>query len=1295
MRMTQARQDSVYAERERVAETQRKREARLDLDYRVREQSQQNQARKNKTEASRERARQAQRERRRRARDDRRMDVVDQRLKDIRISDDDHDLPDPQHDDSDVVSSLTELEERLVSPRIPFMQIRPLGVDRQHGLHDDPCQQDEQPNDSREDENPAADDNEKGDKDADEDDEWDETKNDEPVNPGVCDTLLDNNDDTAIRFAPGEGQKPLPVLMDEDCEELSFPSIYVGVKRTTPRHVSYGDIAKSEARRYDRRATKVPKLFFSYKKMEMTRVSGAIQTCLRKAAGARGYTAKDMLNNESVSAVIKSNDGFRVLKSVRGSPPFWELKKKELLAMVRQLGCPTFFFTLSAAETKWPELLVILGKVLRQSDMTKDEATALSFQEKTALLREDPVTCARYFDHRFRALFNKVLKSAAGPLGEIVDFFYRVEFQHRGSPHIHGLLWIKDAPVYDSEDPDSAPPVVEFIDRYITCHKPQEDQPTHEEVKLQQHKHSHTCLKQKGKEKTCRFGIPHYPMPETMILEPIKDQDLSDNPNAAKRMRDQLKKQAKAISERLKTLRPEDDIQIADMLREQDMTMEQYIMALRTTIKRSKVFLKRDISERRTNAYNTDILTLWRANMDLQYIVDPYACVMYIINYVGKAQRGMSTLLRNALTEVRKGNVSIKEQLRKIGNVFVNSSELSAQEACYYLLGIPVTNASRTSVFVNTGEPGKRVGMLKPEEVLKSMDPDSTDIMCSGLLDHYVNRPECLQDLCLADFATKYNYQGQDPGKNVPHDDEEGDDQETTNTTEKFQLQSGGYIIKRKKSKILRFRNFDQLKDPTNYCREQLMLYHPWRDEETELININHEARYEELKDNITVKRMQYCCRRETELVRAAEEIQQAGADDDDHVDDVVPIADLDEDEMSEHQDEFVAMEAEEEHCVDVLEQIGQPARQEGADQFGGPLPTLSADVSNTIATKLYNLKLIVIDEISMCPRSNEGYAELAGPTLWEKFCLVELTEIMRQRDDLPFAQALTRLARGKMEEADIELFKSRQFPEGDPSLPPEALHLYQTNAKVWAHNTAVLNTLDTEGAVSTAADVCQADGLVNGATGQLLKIDYGKRSDGSSVPVRVWMMFDDAKVGAEARQKRFENAYMLVCDGNTRKPYGMSVYSRWFMSARVEHENQMTGPGWHAEIAAIRMRGWDGLTVVVVYKSPKAPVHTVQELLKTYLATLSPIQAERLVVVGDFNVRRNTPEGEALVSFFSSESVSAAAKLRPMLPPDVPTTNQGTQIDMCFTSIPRGISVGTYESVTSYHKPLWVVLDE
>ena len=34
-------------------------------------------------------------------------------------------------------------------------------------------------------------------------------------------------------------------------------------------------------------------------------------------------------------------------------------------------------------------------------------------------------------------------KSNRMPIGEIVDFFYRViEFHQRGSPHIHALFWV-------------------------------------------------------------------------------------------------------------------------------------------------------------------------------------------------------------------------------------------------------------------------------------------------------------------------------------------------------------------------------------------------------------------------------------------------------------------------------------------------------------------------------------------------------------------------------------------------------------------------------------------------------------------------------------------------------------------------------------------------------------------------------------------------------------------------------------------------------------------------------------
>lgn len=48
--------------------------------------------------------------------------------------------------------------------------------------------------------------------------------------------------------------------------------------------------------------------------------------------------------------------------------------------------------------------------------------------------------------------------------------------------------------------------------------------------------------------------------------------------------------------------------------------------------------------------------------MDIQYVLDVYAWAVYIVNYISKAQKGMSDLLREACSEARKGNTSIKQQ---------------------------------------------------------------------------------------------------------------------------------------------------------------------------------------------------------------------------------------------------------------------------------------------------------------------------------------------------------------------------------------------------------------------------------------------------------------------------------------------------------------------------------------------------------------------------------------------------------------------------------------------------------
>jgi hypothetical protein len=52
--------------------------------------------------------------------------------------------------------------------------------------------------------------------------------------------------------------------------------------------------------------------------------------------------------------------------------------------------------------------------------------------------------------------------SEIAPLAKLKYWFYRVEYQQRGSPHIHILIWLENAPVfgvYEDED------VVNFIDK--------------------------------------------------------------------------------------------------------------------------------------------------------------------------------------------------------------------------------------------------------------------------------------------------------------------------------------------------------------------------------------------------------------------------------------------------------------------------------------------------------------------------------------------------------------------------------------------------------------------------------------------------------------------------------------------------------------------------------------------------------------------------------------------------------------------------------------------------------------
>lgn len=116
--------------------------------------------------------------------------------------------------------------------------------------------------------------------------------------------------------------------------------------------------------------------------------------------------------------------------------------------MIRQLGTPTFVCTFSAAEMRWPEVIEAI-KTQQGEGVHFDEH---NWSAKCDILRSNPVTTMHMFDKRVEALYRDLILCPAQPLGKVVDYFYRSEFQHRGSPQIHCLLWVEGAPVLDEDD---------------------------------------------------------------------------------------------------------------------------------------------------------------------------------------------------------------------------------------------------------------------------------------------------------------------------------------------------------------------------------------------------------------------------------------------------------------------------------------------------------------------------------------------------------------------------------------------------------------------------------------------------------------------------------------------------------------------------------------------------------------------------------------------------------------------------------------------------------------------------
>ena len=403
---------------------------------------------------------------------------------------------------------------------------------------------------------------------------------------------------------------------------------------------------------------------------------------------------RDMVGREGEAF---SNRVLHYASSLRGTKQYWFKQRNRLISMVDTLGLPTIFFTHSAADLQWPELTRLI---------CPEDAESRS--GRTTAVIENPAVADWFFSHRIQKFVDAFY---VGVLG-VTDYWMRFEWQHRGSPHVHGLAWLPDAPdveqllsppnvstrnpavLPDGSNVDDAP--APKTNPHV-CHKAySEVEDLHQDLAdlvatCQRHTRCSAayCLRTKNGRQECRFGYPKPLQPSTALMTALMTDE--DGPTLLTARNDGM-----------------------------------------------------------VNSFNPVQLSAWRANVDMQHIVSRRKVIQYCTKYVTKSEPCSQTL-REVFTTIVRGLKEGSNSLKAVQKLLINSvgeRDYSAQETCHLLLQLPMFRASRDFVVLSLD--GSRTVEERLEEEQRATAP--------SILDHYLVRPTAaaFEHMTLLEFSRTY-----------------------------------------------------------------------------------------------------------------------------------------------------------------------------------------------------------------------------------------------------------------------------------------------------------------------------------------------------------------------------------------------------------------------------------------------------------------------------------------------------------------------------------------------------------
>ena len=111
--------------------------------------------------------------------------------------------------------------------------------------------------------------------------------------------------------------------------------------------VRWADLAKAELNNVDRRAAQnTPNIFYKLRKSQIKNVTGKVAISTRrkrKGNDEAPLETSEVIPEEKAEGMVVLNQGLQIFSNFRLSPAYLNKTKKNVFAMIRQKGKPTFF----------------------------------------------------------------------------------------------------------------------------------------------------------------------------------------------------------------------------------------------------------------------------------------------------------------------------------------------------------------------------------------------------------------------------------------------------------------------------------------------------------------------------------------------------------------------------------------------------------------------------------------------------------------------------------------------------------------------------------------------------------------------------------------------------------------------------------------------------------------------------------------------------------------------------------------------------------------------------------------